>query len=224
MATVNDLLAYLTSASKTPSSSTSSPLSLALSSIYQANQQRLGIPTLNPLLLALAQQQPASTKTAAAAAPSTAAAAAPTGTPIAPGIGSTVGGDLYGTNLVQQIIQDAKKVGLDPNVPLSIAPHEGGFQGAVGDNNSSFGPLQDHAGGALPAEVWAKGPAYAKQWANSPQGILYAITGLARAIHGASGAAGVIAGVRDYERPQSPTPEIQKSLATYSTHPAAAYL
>jgi hypothetical protein len=62
------------------------------------------------------------------------------------------------------IAQLARARGLDPAAVLSIASVEGGFNGAVGDHGTSFGPFQLHKGGALPSGI--KNP---QQWANSPR-------------------------------------------------------
>jgi hypothetical protein len=52
------------------------------------------------------------------------------------------------------IRQLAAKYGLDPDAVLAIASHEGPRLSwgatAIGDNGTSFGPFQLHAGGALP--------------------------------------------------------------------------
>jgi hypothetical protein len=47
--------------------------------------------------------------------------------------------------------------------------------GTPGGSPTSFGPFQLHAGDQLPAWVWAKGPAFAQQWAWSRSGINYAL-------------------------------------------------
>lgn len=49
--------------------------------------------------------------------------------------------------------------------------------GTPGGTPTSFGPFQMHAGGQLPAWVWAKGPAFAQQWAWSRSGINYGLQG-----------------------------------------------
>lgn len=133
-------------------------------------------------------------------------------------------GALYGDALLRQIQQTSTQLGLDPNIALAVAPHEGGFEGAVGDGGTSFGPWQLHAGGALPAEVWAKGPTYAKAWANSPAGLTYALTGIKKDIGGATGASGVRAVVTQFERPASQyvAGEVAKALATYGSGSSAA--
>lgn len=128
-----------------------------------------------------------------------------------------VSGALYGQDLVNYITQRAQQIGLDHRAVLSVAPHEGGFQGAVGDGGTSFGPWQLHAGGALPSAVWAKGAAYAKEWANSPEGIDYALHQMAATIGGEHGPQAAADLVARFERPASQyvARESQAAMATY---------
>lgn len=82
---------------------------------------------------------------------------------------------------IQVIRQSARKYGLDPKAVLAYALTQGGTSwGAVGDNNSSFGPFQLHRGGALGSHDSA--------WANSPQGLDAAMGMMSRA--GARGKTG----------------------------------
>jgi cell wall-associated NlpC family hydrolase len=84
---------------------------------------------------------------------------------------------------------------------------EGGVKfGAVGDHGTSFGPFQLHVGGALPR---GKGAA----WANSPAGIDYAVRQMAQYVGSKTGAAGVSAAVRGFERPADPNAEIARDMA-----------
>ena len=109
------------------------------------------------------------------------------------------------------IVSAAKQRGLDPVAVLAVASQEG-LGGGVGDNGTSFGPWQLHAGGALPAVVWAKGPTYAHQWAWSPAGINYALDRIAGVARGLSGAQAVNAIVREFERPAKPNNEVAGAL------------
>lgn len=120
-------------------------------------------------------------------------------------------GALYGDPLRRAIILSAQRHGIDPNVVLAIVPHEGGFQGAVGDNGSSFGPFQLHVGGALPSGK-------DKSWAQSPEGIDYAVGQIAKAVGGAKGAQAVSRLVTDFERPASQyvPGEIAKAQQTFA--------
>lgn len=123
---------------------------------------------------------------------------------------SGAGYQVYGT-AVPDILNSAKKYQVDPWVALSLAYGEGGLNyGAVGDNNSSFGPYQLHVGGALP-------PGKGEAWANSPEGIDYAIRQIASAIGTRMGRAGIQAGVTNFERPaaQNVAPEIARDTAWY---------
>lgn len=152
-------------------------------------------------------------------------------------VGPYTQGALTGDSLVKEIITAANKYGVDPRVPLSVAPHEGGLEAtgygdwgyysngrfvptsahAPGSSPTSFGPFALHEGGALPQTVWDKGVAYANQWANSPAGIDYAMKGIAAAVGKSSGLAGVASQVENYEKPgvQYRAGEIAKAEETY---------
>lgn len=124
---------------------------------------------------------------------------------------------LSGAAEAKAIADAAKKYGVDPFASLAVASVESGFGGtkAVGDSGTSFGPFQLHAGGALPSDVWAKGAAYANEWANSPEGIDYAVRTQAGAAHGLSGAAAVHAIVYLFERPKDPASEYSTAMQHY---------
>lgn len=106
----------------------------------------------------------------------------------------------------------ARKYGVDPRAALAVASVEGGTgYGAVGDNGSSFGPFQLHVGGALPAGQGAG-------FANSPQGLEYAIRKMAESgARGLTGEQAVTAIVRNFERPADPGSEIARALAHYGS-------
>jgi hypothetical protein len=107
---------------------------------------------------------------------------------------------------------------VDPRAALAVASHEGvTLPGEVGDNGTSFGPWQLHAGGALPSTVWARGPRYAQQWANSPSGIDYAIAAIARVAGGETGYQAVHDIVYNFERPADPGSEVASSWGTYQS-------
>jgi hypothetical protein len=105
------------------------------------------------------------------------------------------------------LIAAAERYGVDPSALLAVASVEGGTSyGAVGDGGTSFGPLQLHVGGALPA---GKGAA----WANSPAGINYAVSRIAKYAKGLTGKAAIAAIVRGFERPANPSAEITRADA-----------
>jgi hypothetical protein len=115
------------------------------------------------------------------------------------------------------IIAHAKSLGVDPEAALAVAAHEGvSLPAEIGDQGTSFGPWQLHAGGALPAAVWQHGPAYSQQWANSPAGIDYALRQMASLVGGRTGPSVVSDIVYRFERPASPAPEAQASMLTYA--------
>jgi hypothetical protein len=110
-------------------------------------------------------------------------------------------------NVRQQITQGSKARGLDPRAVLAVAAQEG-LGGGIGDAGTSFGPFQLHVGGALPR---GRGNA----WANSPEGINYALDRIASVAKGKHGAAAINAIVRQFERPANPDREASRALASY---------
>jgi phage-related protein len=115
------------------------------------------------------------------------------------------------------IIAAAKKVGVDARAALAVAMSEGGTKfGAVGDKGTSFGPFQLHIGGANPYGD----PKKAAEFANSLNGITYALEQMAKA--GASGKTGydaIAAIVRNFERPADPSGEIRRAIDYYKQLP-----
>lgn len=109
---------------------------------------------------------------------------------------------------VTNITKAAAKYGVDANAALAVASAEG-LGGGVGDNGTSFGPFQLHVGGALP-----KGKNQA--WAESPEGIDYALQQIANVAKGKTGAEAVAAIVKGFERPLDPNGEISRALSVYN--------
>ncbi len=116
---------------------------------------------------------------------------------------------------VTYAIARAVQLGVDPAAALAVAKQEGGWQGAVGDNGTSFGPWQLHAGGALPSSVWAQGPTAANAWANSRAGIDYALQQIANVSRGSTGPQAVSKIVYQFERPADPVNETLKANGAY---------
>ena len=113
----------------------------------------------------------------------------------------------------------APQYGVDPWAALKVSNVEGGGRfGAVGDQGTSFGPWQLHIGGAMPAQYTTPGSAAA--FANSPEGVKYALSRMGSVAGGLKGPAAVAAIVRGFERPADPTGEIQRALG--SSGPAGA--
>jgi hypothetical protein len=117
------------------------------------------------------------------------------------------------------ILKMSARLGLDPQAVDAIGNVEGrnALHGgnSIGDNGSSFGPFQLHAGGALPAEVWARGATYANNWANSPAGIQYALQRMASVAGGTHGQAAVQAISSRFERPADVAGEVSKAMGFY---------
>lgn len=125
---------------------------------------------------------------------------------------------VYGPAELAYISAKAKALGLDPQAVLAVAATEGGsLPAAVGDNGTSFGPWQLHAGGALPADIWAKGATYSRQWADSPAGIDYALNGINKVAHGLRGQQAVSSIVSGFERPANPEAEIERAISIYNS-------
>lgn len=134
---------------------------------------------------------------------------------------------IYGKTLFDYIFERSKQLGLDPYAVESVVPHEGGYQGAVGDSGSSFGPFQLHEGGALPSEIMAKGRTFSASWANSPLGLDYALQGIRQAVpQGSTGYSAIESQVINFERPSETLQagEIARSKTSYDQLKAQATL
>ena len=119
---------------------------------------------------------------------------------------------IYGKTLQSCIIKTARRYHVDAAATLSVACCEGNFSGAVGDHGVSFGPFQLRLGGAMPACITDP-----RCWANSPSGVKYAVKGMARYAHYRLGYVAISAIVRRFERPGSPSAEIQKAWGYYKS-------
>lgn len=116
-----------------------------------------------------------------------------------------------GNPIVNLIVQGARARGLDPNAVLAVARQEG-LGGGVGDGGHAFGPFQlNDAGGVLTGR-----PGNHRAFAESPQGINWALDRIAGVARGKRGAAAVNAIVRQFERPRDPNGEVTRALASYS--------
>lgn len=125
--------------------------------------------------------------------------------------------ELTSTTLPGYVEQTAPKYGLDPAAVLAVASQEG-LGGGIGDQGTSFGPWQLHAGGALPpSEYGGPGSQKTQQWAWSTGGVDYALAQMSAAASGKSGLAAIEAIVSGFERPANPAKEIQGAAAQYGT-------
>lgn len=118
---------------------------------------------------------------------------------------------LSGLPLQSYLVAEASKRKLDPAAVLAVAVHEGGFSGAVGDSGTSFGPFQLHKGGRLPPSITNP-----QQWANTPDGLNYALDGIAAVAAGQSGNTAIENIVRRFEQPADPASEVAASETTYA--------
>ena len=119
------------------------------------------------------------------------------------------------TAKLKYVIAGARSRNLDPAAVIAVWLHEDA-SGAPGDNNTSFGPWQLHAGGALPQVVWAQGPTYAQNWANSPAGIDYALNAIANVAKGQTGTQAISSIVNNFEHPLNPQAEVSSADSNYS--------
>lgn len=115
------------------------------------------------------------------------------------------------------IAQMARARGLDPAAVDAIVSVEGGFNGSIGDHGTSFGPFQMHEGGALPRGI--RNP---QQWANSRQGIAYALDHINSVAHGLHGQQAISAISSRFERPADVPGEIAKASSRYGQFGGAA--
>jgi hypothetical protein len=118
-----------------------------------------------------------------------------------------------GNPIVDYIIANAPRYGVDPRAAIAVAQQEG-LGGGIGDQGTSFGPWQLHIGGKYPSFAPQGGQA-AEAWANSPAGLAYALQGMGRVAGGLTGPAAVRAIVSRFEVPADPGTETQRALQAY---------
>jgi len=107
------------------------------------------------------------------------------------------------------IVNYSEQLRLDPYAVAAVSKVEGGGRfGAIGDAGTSFGPFQLHVGGALP-------PGRDAAWANSPQGVWYAMQHMATVAGGLHGLPAVRAIVTRFERPAQPGQEVSAAWGGY---------
>lgn len=102
---------------------------------------------------------------------------------------------------------------LDPRAVTAVAGREG-LGGGIGDQGTSFGPFQLHQGGAYPAAA-PQNPQAAQQWAWSPQGLEYALSGIEKVAGGLRGRSAISNIVKRFERPANPGAEIAGAVSSY---------
>lgn len=121
--------------------------------------------------------------------------------------------------IVNLISQGARSRGLDPRAVLAVANQEG-LSGRVGDGGHAFGPFQlNNAGGVITGRPGTA--AQLQAWAQSPQGINFALDRIAGVAKGLGGPAAVRAIVSRFERPTDPQGEIFRALQGYGSVPNA---
>lgn len=105
-----------------------------------------------------------------------------------------------GKSLTDYVYKAAPHYGIDPAAALAVSTQEGGG-GGIGDNGTSFGPWQLHAGGALPSTEY-HGPysPVTQAWAWSTSGVNYALRHMGGVCRGLKSYAAVSCIVARFER------------------------
>jgi hypothetical protein len=104
---------------------------------------------------------------------------------------------------------------IDPQAELAISEHEG-LSGGIGDGGHAFGPNQlNNAGGVLTGRFAGLSPEAVNQWAWSPQGLDYALSGVGNAAGGLHGLPAIEAIATKFERPANPAAEIADAAHHY---------
>jgi TP901 family phage tail tape measure protein len=95
----------------------------------------------------------------------------------------------------------AQKLGIDPKAALAVAYAEGGFSGKIGDSGHAYGPFQlNNAGGVITKMYPGKMSAAAQAFANSAQGIWWALSQM-KSARGLDTDAAIKAIIGNFERP-----------------------
>lgn len=120
-----------------------------------------------------------------------------------------------GRSFYNYVYQTAPRYHVDPAAELAISTQEGG-SGGIGDNGTSFGPNQLHAGGALPRSVYF-GPysGRTQAWAWSSTGINYVLKQEEQLCGGLKGYAAVRCIAYRFERSINPARETAGAWANY---------
>lgn len=118
---------------------------------------------------------------------------------------------LTGAALFAYIFRGARRRNLDPLAVLSVVHSEGGLYAVTGDGGTSFGPFQLHRGGALPAGHSSD----AQAWANSPEGVDYALNQIQGVASGERGPTAIYSIVNGFEHPLNVPAEVSSSEGIY---------
>lgn len=110
---------------------------------------------------------------------------------------------------------------LDPQAVTAIASQEG-LSGRIGDGGHAFGPFQlNNAGGLLTGKFPGRSPQQIQKWANSTEGINYALQQIAKVAGGMHGPQAVNTIASQFERPADIPKEIAGATAAYGQpHPS----
>lgn len=120
--------------------------------------------------------------------------------------------------IVNLIVQGARARGLDPAAVLAVASQEG-LSGRIGDGGHAYGAFQlNNAGGVITGTHPGVNDPATQAWANSPQGINFALDRIAGVAKGLKGQQAVSAIVSRFERPRDPGKEIAGANAAYGNY------
>lgn len=130
---------------------------------------------------------------------------------------------MAGTGLAALVNQRLRKFpNLDPRAVLAVASQEG-LGGGIGDGGHAFGPFQlNNAGGVITGKFPGQTPEQINQWAWSPAGIDYALSGINNVAGGLKGAPAVTNIVSRFERPANIPRETQGALRAYGGVPVVS--
>lgn len=118
-----------------------------------------------------------------------------------------------------EIAARAQQFGLDPDAVLRVAAGEG-LSGGIGDSGHAFGPFQlNNAGGVITGKFTGQSPDQINEWAWSPPGVEYALSGIAKVAKGLRGDEAIRRIITDFERPA----DIPSSIARALGRPAQTY-
>lgn len=108
---------------------------------------------------------------------------------------------------------------LDPNAVRAVASQEG-LSGGIGDGGHAYGDFQmNNAGGVITGSHPGTYDQGIEQWANSPEGLNFALSKINAVAAGLKGQSAIDNIVTRFERPANPQREIQGASAAYGGLP-----
>lgn len=112
---------------------------------------------------------------------------------------------------------------LDPSAVLAVGGTEG-LSGGIGDGGHAFGFAQlNNAGGVITGKFPGRTPEQINQWAWTPDGIDFALAGMARVAAGQEGSQAVNSIVSRFERPANIPREISAANSALGATPTSTF-